>query len=159
MGCKPRIVVLGAILALLLVPRVVHARIWYIKSDGTGDAATIQAGIDSAQAGDEVVLASGVYTWSSQGGRTGFRVARLGHGNVLRGEFGPESTIIDGEYLGGVFSGLDVGAVRIENLTIRNGLPYGGGNGGAIALSGNSHLRTREKIIDTRGVFHAMLAG
>ena len=34
-----------------------RAATWYIKPDGTGEAPTIQAGIDSTAAGDTVLLA------------------------------------------------------------------------------------------------------
>jgi hypothetical protein len=52
------------IVALLLSsipPQSTFARTWYIKADGTGDAPTIQAGVDSAAVGDTVLVASGTY--------------------------------------------------------------------------------------------------
>lgn len=71
--CRAGIVVFGAVLTLLLHPDRAAARVWHIRPDGTGDAPTIQAGVDSALAGDEVVLASGTYSWTTQG--TGVRLA------------------------------------------------------------------------------------
>ena len=43
------------------------ARTWNVNTAGTGDVPTIQAAIDSAGAGDEIVVAPGRYTWSNQG--------------------------------------------------------------------------------------------
>jgi hypothetical protein len=47
--------------SLLLAASSVLARTWYIQPDGSGDAPTIQAGIDSAWIGDIVELSAGIY--------------------------------------------------------------------------------------------------
>lgn len=44
-----------------ILPRSALSRTWYIKPDGTGDAPTIQAGVDSAASGDTVLVAPGSY--------------------------------------------------------------------------------------------------
>jgi hypothetical protein len=51
-------------IACVLVVSVANsasARTWYGKADGTGDAPTIQAAIDSASSGDVVLVAPGIY--------------------------------------------------------------------------------------------------
>lgn len=45
-----------------MIPHTASSRTWYIKADGTGDAPTIQAGVDSAAVGDTVMVAPGVYS-------------------------------------------------------------------------------------------------
>jgi len=44
-----------------VTPNHLEARTWHILPDGTGDAPTVQAGIDSAVVGDIVELACGTY--------------------------------------------------------------------------------------------------
>ena len=56
-----RVVLLALASVLLALPAPICARTWYITPDGTGDAPTIQAGIDSAAAGDTVEMACGTY--------------------------------------------------------------------------------------------------
>ncbi len=53
-------------LAIFLVTSIAplqlaRSRTWHIQSDGTGDAPTIQAGVDSASVGDTVLVAAGAF--------------------------------------------------------------------------------------------------
>jgi hypothetical protein len=70
-----------ALLILAAVP--VHAATWYISDAGTGDATTIQAGMDSATAGDTVLVAPGTYEIS---------FVQMKDGIVLTSEMGPQLT-------------------------------------------------------------------
>ncbi len=49
------------IVMILAISCSASARTWYILPDSTGDAPTIQAGVDSAGAGDTVLVACGIY--------------------------------------------------------------------------------------------------
>jgi hypothetical protein len=75
-----------ALCLLVLLSSALQARTWYIKEDGTGDAPTIQAGIDSAAHPDSVLVAG---TAEFQGST---RLTKGGWGwgcqMVLSGRFG-----------------------------------------------------------------------
>src|SRR5437867_4663020 len=142
--CRHRIALLGATLAQVFAVRAVDARTWHVRPDSTGDAPTIQAAIDSARAGDEILLAPGVYRRSSQGdngNRFNPCMVTVKAGLTLRGEAGAESTILDAEGGAGgrgarVIWCPDAGEVRIEGLTLTRGIggtSYGGGGLGAMA--------------------------
>jgi len=120
------VVIFGAVFVHLFSPLAVGARTWHITPDGSGDAPTIQAAIDLAEAGDEVLLAAGTYTWTSQGA-SGQSMIRMKRGVYLRGEMGAASTVVDASGgTGRVIRCVDVGAVRIEGLTITGGFPMQG---------------------------------
>ena len=115
-----------AVFLCALAPAAAVARTWRVTPDGTGDAPTIQAAVDSARAGDVVLVAPGAYTWSGQG--TGdeyamIRFLRGADGFTVRSEAGPELTVLDAERSGRVFyiQGGDDNSVTIEGFTIRGG--------------------------------------
>ena len=113
------------------------ARTWYVVPNGTGDAPTIPAALDSAAAGDDVLVGPGTYTWSTQGGtltQHGWSMIVLKSNVVLHSELGPGVTILDAESQGRVVYCTHVTpATRLEGFTITGGaaigmpMPSGGG--------------------------------
>ncbi|MFH1680199.1 MAG: hypothetical protein ABIH26_06075 [Candidatus Eisenbacteria bacterium] len=107
-----------------------EARTWHILPDGSGDAPTIQAGIDSAAVGDTVLLGCGIYYEHSIQAKPGL---------CLLSETGePDCAILDAECAGRAISGTVSGApTQIKGITIRNGIASGttglDASGGGIA--------------------------
>jgi hypothetical protein len=99
-----RCLLLLACVAFLTTGRA-SARTWYIEPYGTGDAPTIQAGIDSAAAGDTVLVACGTYYEHD---------IYMKSGVILIGETGPPNcVVINAEYKGRVMQCVDCDATTV----------------------------------------------
>jgi hypothetical protein len=106
------------------------ARTWYVTPDGTGDALTIQAGIDSAYAGDTVLVACGTYydcTHATPDG--GMACVIMKSGVTLCSETGEaDCVLIDARGNGRVIYCNSLAAgTSIEGLTIVGGTAADGG--------------------------------
>jgi hypothetical protein len=116
---KPSILVLFA----TLLATQASARTWHILNDGSGDAPTVQAGIDSSVTGDTVLVHPGTYVEN---------LNFSGKDIVLKSASGPETTILDGSGTPGPVIRLENGETSgaiIEGLTITGGtvIPSNGG--------------------------------
>jgi predicted outer membrane repeat protein len=126
---------LFACVGILASVPVASARTWYITPDGLGDAATIKAGVDSATAGDTVLVACGTYYE---------RDIDMKSGVVLLSESGEADCVtIDAERLNTVFTCADCDSPTIiKGFTIARGTPYMGNPGmaGGMAIGYSSGL-------------------
>lgn len=114
-----------------LIAPCASARTWHVPSE----VPRIQQAVDLAQAGDDVVLAPGTYTWTSESATSA--IVTLKPGIWLHSEAGAASTILDAENQGRVIVCPDVGAdTRIEGLTITRG--HSVTQGGGIYVTGDS---------------------
>jgi predicted outer membrane repeat protein len=107
-------------LVLVLFISNSFADTWYINPEGTGDAATIQAGIDLAAAGDTVLLANGTYTTTSYLG-----IDFLGKAIVVRSQSNdPESCILDcaEQTRGFYFHSYEGSGSVLEGVKVTNGV-------------------------------------
>lgn len=130
---------------------IAFAGTWYVKADGTGDAPTIQAGIDSAAIWDTVMVADGVYV--GDGNRD---ISFRGKMIVVQSESGfPEQCVIDcGGPESGAHRGFHFGS-GADRTSILEGFTITGGNedvlfdgGGAIYFGDNSRPTIRNCIFE-----------
>ena len=146
------------LLSYLLIDSV-HARTWYVTPNGTGQAPTIQAAVDSSTDGDEVVLAPGIYTWTSQAA-SGSSMVTIMKSITLRGETDAEGTILDAEGNSArVITA--VGFIEISRLTVTGGNPTFGVTGGGVGMSrGNiSHCIIRNNRTNSYGYGAGLVVG
>jgi len=124
------------VVTCLLTVSSVLARTWYIKPNGTGDVPTIQAGADSASHGDTLLCAPGTYSWNNQGTGNGFGMIHILRGSadmVIRSEYGPAVTILDGQWQGRILFFQGETKLTVEGFTFKRGEASSTGyyNGGA----------------------------
>jgi len=109
MSIRTRKYLIAVGIALSLWPLAAHSRVWYVRTDGTGDAPTIQAAVDSSGAGDSILVASGTYGPGV--------VYVLSKDNLtIRSEQGANETFIQSIFLFETSTG-----ITIEGFTFENG--------------------------------------
>jgi len=120
-------------LVILLSARSAFARTWSIAADGSGDALTIAAGLDSAAAHDSVVVACGTYFEHD---------LTLKSAIILCSEGGdPDCVRIDAGGLGRALVANDISLTKVEGITIAGGQGLPGTlNGGGGFHSEDSQL-------------------
>jgi hypothetical protein len=152
-GCCP------LVLGVLSTPT--EARTWHVREDGSGDAPTVQAGIDSAAVSDTILVGPGTYYEN---------IDFLGKDIVLKAEYGPLLTTLDGS-LGNdsvvKFHNAETRAAVLEGFTITGGqgtLDFGSPRGGGIVcvnaspvVRGNHIVRNESTI--SYGVGGGMAVG
>lgn len=136
--------VAAVVLLSLFLSDAAPARTWHVRPDGSGDAPTIQAAVDSAADGDEILLSAGRYTWSNQGGGSSYGMVYVPRGvdNVtIRGEAGAGATVLDAQGRSRILFIQGFNNLVVEGLTFTGGVAPATGNfggGGVIThLSGD----------------------
>ena len=92
---------------------------WTVDDDGKADFNNIQAAVDAASDGDEIVVMPGTYTNISFYGQGG--------GITVRSKAGPSMTIIDAQGSGNCVYIRDVQNVTIDGFTMTGGYAFRGG--------------------------------
>src|SRR5262245_60095286 len=121
-------------IAFALVTSTSEARTWHIHANRTGDAPTNQAGIDSAAAGDSVLVTGGTYHENLDTHEK--RISLVGEGGIVE-------PIVDGGFRARVLT-LSGGGV-VVGFTFRNGHAS---SGGGVWIGGPARAIVRSNIIE-----------
>jgi hypothetical protein len=137
---------------LLAAPASGTAAVHSVRPDGLGDYSTIQAAVDSASAGDEIVLEDGVFT--GPGNRD---IGFAGKDLVVRSRNGAAACTIDSQgtvtenHRAFRLDGGETAASRIEGITITGGFvegPFPESGGGGILVADGSHPVIADCVFD-----------
>ena len=129
---------------VIITPFIVEARTWYVKQDGSGDAPSISAAVDSAVAGDTVLVAPGVYETIG--------VIELKEGLIVTSEAGARNTKIAPQpyqyplYLFSCENFLSYTRTEISGFWIE-GFQYSWANGGTILIESCYELYIKNNIM------------
>jgi hypothetical protein len=137
-------------LLLALTATTVSAETWYIKADGSGDAPTIQAGIDFASVGDTVLVAAGYYAEPMLSTSQGSSMLVMKPGTALIGEGGMYGTTLDANGQGRVLFCDDIDSSCIISGFRITGGASNLGFGGGILCWGASPIIKLNWIVDNQ---------
>jgi hypothetical protein len=125
------------VLCLGALSRSAAARTWHVRVNGSGDVPTIQAAIEAAGTGDEILVHPGRYTWANQGTGTDYGLIHFLRGTggfSIRSAAGAGSTVLDAQGQGRVIYLMAYNQVTFEGFTITGGVAplFGDFDGGGI---------------------------
>ncbi|MEZ5063177.1 MAG: right-handed parallel beta-helix repeat-containing protein [bacterium] len=163
-GRVPSLVAVSVAVVWAAAPVAASAAEWSVQPDGSGDFPTIQAAVNGAVSGDEIILEDGLFTG------TGNRdVVLLGKDVIVRSRNGPTATTIDSQGQTGdphrAFKIKDgeTSAARIEGLTITGGFVEGlfpeSGGGGILVAYGTHPTITNCVFTENEAGFEGFGAG
>ncbi len=131
------------------------AATWVVHPDGSGDAPTMQAAVDSAAVGDTVLVSPGIYTDLHEDTAGEYAAVVMKSGIVLRSAEGAAKTVIDVKSAsaarGIACRGCDSSTV-VEGFTIQGGDTF---TGAGLMVEGGAPVIRSNNILGAYGGFGA----